>query len=169
MMPEPLEDFETPAALIAIRPKFAQRILSGEKKFELRTFVGVDFYPGMIVVMYVSGTVKSIIGEFRVGQVFKGRPEKIWGKLMEWGDTGVGDEDYVYIARARKAMALQVEETLRYARPVSLSEVRAIIPGWNPPMSATILNAGDPLWEMVIKPLREYTLQTQRFNAQRQG
>ncbi|UXD21543.1 DNA-binding protein [Ignicoccus pacificus DSM 13166] len=158
MSVEPLEDVETPVMLLSIKPKYAQRILSGYKKFELRTWIGLDFYPGMLVVMYVSGNVKSIVGEFRVGKVYKGRPEYVWGRLIEEGGeerTGVGDEDYLYIARARKAMAIEVLEPKKYKRPVKLEELRLIIPGWLPPMSHAFMGPGDPLWEMVIKKLRE--------------
>jgi predicted transcriptional regulator len=154
---EPLEDPETPVVLLSIKPRYAQRILSGIKKFELRTWIGLNLYPGMLVVMYVSGNVKAIVGEFRIGKVYKGRPEYVWGRLLEEGGedaTGVGDEDYLYIARARKAMALEVLEPRAYKRPPRLDEVRTVIPGWVPPMSHSLLGTGDPLWEMIIKPAR---------------
>lgn len=156
---EPLEDPETPVVLLSIKPRYAQRILSGVKKFELRTWIGLDLYPGMLVVMYVSGNIKAIAGEFRIGKVYKGKPEYVWGKLLEEGGqekTGVGEEDYLYIARARKAMALEVTEARAYKRPPRLEEIRMVIPGWLPPMSHSILETGDPLWEMVIKPAREF-------------
>ncbi|ABU81217.1 DNA-binding protein [Ignicoccus hospitalis] len=157
-MIEPLEDPETPVVLLSIKPRYAQRILSGMKKFELRTWIGLNLYSGMLVVMYASGNVKAIVGEFRVGKVYKGRPEFVWGRLIEEGGeekTGVGEEDYLYIARAKKAMALEVLEPKVYKRPPKLEEIRMIIPGWLPPMSHTLLGTGDPLWEMVIKPVRE--------------
>jgi len=154
---EPLDDPETPVVLLSIKPRYAQRILSGIKKFELRTWIGLNLYPGMLVVMYVSGNVKAIVGEFRIGKVYKGKPEYVWGRLIEEGGeevTGVGDEDYLYIARARKAMALEVLEPRAYKRPPRLEEIRLAIPGWVPPMSHALLGAGDPLWEMIIKPAR---------------
>jgi len=152
-----LEDYEIPVMLLSIKPKYAQRILSGYKKFELRTWIGHEFYPGMLVVMYASGNIRAIVGEFRVGKVYKGRPEYIWGKLIEEGgedQTGVGEEDYVYISRARKALAIEVLEPKKYVRPIRLEEIRILIPRWLPPMSHSLLGLGDPLWEMVIKRLR---------------
>ena len=155
---EPLEDYETPVVLLTIRPKYAQRILSGYKKFELRTWIGLDLVPGMLVVMYVSGDVKAIVGEFRIGKVIKGRPDFVRKQIETAGGeetTGVGEEDYSYISRSKKAFALEVTNAKKYKRPIYLNEVRNVIPGWNPPMSYTLLGPGDPLWEMIVKELRE--------------
>ncbi len=153
-----LEDYETPVVLLSIKPKYAQRILSGYKKYELRTWIGLDIVPGMLVVMYVSGEVKAIVGEFRVGNIIKGRPDYIRKKIeLSGGEkvTGVGEEDYSYISRAKKAFALEVTDVKKYKRPLHLNEIRNVIPGWNPPMSHALMGPGDPLWEMIVKVLRE--------------
>ncbi|ALU11632.1 hypothetical protein EYM_03225 [Ignicoccus islandicus DSM 13165] len=155
---EPLEDYDAPVVLLSIKPKYAQRILSGYKKFELRTWIGLDLVPGMLVVMYVSGEIKAIIGEFRIGKVIKGRPEYVRKRIEQEGGeevTGIGEEDYSYISRSKKAFALEVTEPKKYKRPIYLNELRNVIPGWNPPMSHTLLGPGDPLWEMIIKKVRE--------------
>ncbi|MEB3772921.1 MAG: DNA-binding protein, partial [Desulfurococcales archaeon] len=59
-----------------------------------------------------------------------------------------------YIKGSRLAQAIEVLNPRLYKVPVSLEEVRNIIPGWNPPHSYTKLRPEDPLYRLIIEPLR---------------
>ncbi len=142
--------------LMSIRPKYARAIFSGVKKFELRKISGMPpITEGSIIVVYVSGNVKSIVGEFKAGKVYKASPEIIWN-LTKGPDKGIGEDAWNYIRGAKRAMAIEVLEPKLYHRPVTLEEIRRIIPGWMPPMSYRLIIEGDPLLELIIKPLRIY-------------
>ncbi len=142
--------------LMSIKPKFAYEIFSGSKKYELRRWYGIDIEEGSTVVVYASGRVQAIIGEFRVARVVMGEPRRVWREITREHDAGVDDDDWPYISGSKKAMALRVAEPRLYARPVSLQEMRRIIPGWNPPLSFKELRQGDPTLELVIKMARTW-------------
>ncbi|MCE4602226.1 MAG: DNA-binding protein [Desulfurococcales archaeon] len=140
--------------LMSIRPKYARAIFAGRKKYELRKLSGApSIEEGSIVIVYASGQIKGIIGEFRVGRVIKAAPEKVWEIVRQPG-TGIGEDAWFYIRGARQAMALEVRDPTPYQRPVTLEEIRRVIPGWMPPFSYKPLREGDPVYELVIRRIR---------------
>jgi len=139
--------------LMSIRPRFARLVFSGRKKFELRRWFGLPVEPGSVIVVYVSGDVQSIVGEFTAGVIHEGSPDHIRAVTSVPG-SGLPRDAYQYIRSARKALAIEVVAPKTYARSVGLEEIRNIIPGWEPPRSYTLLQDGDPLLEAVIRPLR---------------
>jgi len=140
--------------LMSIRPQFAYQILRGEKKFELRRRISTPVAPGSVVVIYASGSVKALVGEFLVGRVYSGTAEEVWRQVMMHPSPGVDRDDWPYIRGSKRAMALEVERVLVYPVQVSLRELRRIIPGWQPPISYKVLREGEPLYELVVKKLR---------------
>ena len=143
-----------PLYLMSIRPQYARAIFAGRKKYELRRLVGVPLIEeGSVVVVYSSGKVKAIIGEFRVGRVIVATPERVWAAVSRPG-TGIGEDAWAYVRGAKKAMALEVVDPVLYPRPVTLEEIRRIIPGWMPPFSFRRLREGDPLLELLVRRLR---------------
>jgi len=140
--------------LISIKPLYAYQIFRGTKKFELRRNVAGDIPSGSILVVYASGNVRAIIGEFKVGRVISGGARELKKKLA--GErTGLREDAWHYVKGASKAMALEVLEPRLYPRKVTLEEVRRIIPGWSPPLSYKRLLEGDPLYELIVKKLRQ--------------
>ncbi len=154
--PRALTDSGEPLYLISIRPQFAYQIFRGVKKFELRRWIGVPVEEGSIMIVYASGKVRAIIGEFKVGRIIEGSAEQVWREVMKHPSPGVDHKDWPYIKGASKALALEVKHAVLYPRKVTLDELRMIIPGWMPPLSYKVLREGDPVYELVIKPLRRF-------------
>jgi predicted transcriptional regulator len=144
--------------LFSIKPVYANAILSGVKRFELRRGSGNDFSYGDIVVIYASGRVKSIVGEFTVGRVFRGSPLHIWRIVSSRRDYGIGRDAWQYIEGGKRAFALEVLNPRPYDIRLSLYEVRSVLPSWNPPLGYRVLLDGDPFYELFIKPLRRRNL-----------
>lgn len=140
--------------LFSIKPIYAYRIFTGVKKYELRRYVGFEIEHGDEIILYVSGRVKSIMGEFTAGRVIKGAPEEVWKKLSRIPNTGVGEGDYKYIKGSRQAMAIEVLNPLVYPSPVELNTLRRILPDFNPPLSMRMLDENDPLIELIVKRVR---------------
>ncbi len=141
--------------LMSIKPQYADQIFKGKKKYELRKLSGIKpIAEGSIIIVYSSGKIKRIIGEFRAGRVLVDIPERIWGVVSRPG-TGIGGDAYAYIRGGKKAMAIEVVNPRLYPRSVSLEEIRRIIPGWMPPYSYKKINPGDRIYELVIRRLRE--------------
>ena len=139
--------------LMSIRPRFARLLFAGRKKFELRRWFGLSVEPGSIFVVYVSGDIQSIVGEFTAGVVHAGTPDHIRAVTSVPG-SGLSPDAYRYIRSASRALAIEVVAPRTYVRSIGLEEIRNIIPGWEPPRSFTMLGDGDPLLEVVIRPLR---------------
>ncbi len=141
--------------LMSIRPKYAYQIFAGRKKFELRRWIGIPIVEGAIIVVYVSGSVKALMGEFRAGRIIMGSPQRVWNEIMRYEKHGIERDAWPYIAGAKKAMAIEVLEPRLYPRPVKLDELRQIFPGFSPPLSFRILRVEEPLYRLLVKPLRE--------------
>ncbi|ADV65594.1 DNA-binding protein [Desulfurococcus mucosus] len=143
--------------LFSIKPVYAYRVFTGSKKFELRRFLGLSVERGDRVILYVTGRVKAVMGEFTAGRVIRGRPEYVWKRLKAIGDTGVSGEDYRYIAGSRDAMAIEVVDPLMYRQPIRLQALRRVFPDFNPPMSMRLLDPLDPVVRMVFDKAREFS------------
>jgi len=136
--------------MFTIKPVYAYRIFTGVKKFELRRFLGLRIEEDDRIILYVTGRVKAIMGEFTAGRVIRGPPEYVWRKLKTYGDIGVSGEDYSYISGSKDAMAIEVVNPLMYRQPIKLSLLRRIFPDFNPPMSVKMLDPYDPVVRLVI-------------------
>jgi len=148
---------EDPMFLMSIRPKFAYQIFTGKKKFELRRWIGVPIPSGSTIIVYVSGNVRAIMGEFTVGKVIFGSPIYIWREVMKYPSPGIDEDDKPYISGAKKALAIEVLNPRLYARSISLEELRSIIPGFNPPLSYRRLYENEPLVRLILSYIREYS------------
>ena len=140
--------------LMSIKPRYAYRIFAGIKKYELRRWIGINLEPGSIIVVYASGKVRALIGEFIAGKVVLGTPEKIWEFIRSIPSSGVGLEDKGYITGSKSAMAIEVVKPRLYKRPIELRELRMLIPGFNPPLSFREIDYGEPLYRLLIRKLR---------------
>ena len=68
--------------LMSIRPKYAYQILSGAKKYELRR--RLTFVPyGTRVIIYASGNVKAIVGEFKAGRKYTMSLNLLWDLVKD--------------------------------------------------------------------------------------
>jgi predicted transcriptional regulator len=63
--------------LLSIKPEFAQKILSGEKRFEFRRRV-FDHETIETVIVYATQPVGMLVGEFTVRKVISGKPDTVW-------------------------------------------------------------------------------------------
>lgn len=141
--------------LISIKPKYAYRIFAGVKKYELRRWFGVKPQPGSLMIVYVSGNIRSLIGEFKAGKVLYGTPSKIWEIVTSQPNTGIFPEDKSYIVGGNPAIAIEILEPRLYRRPVTLDEIRRIIPDFTPPLSFRELYPHEPLYRLLIRKLRK--------------
>ncbi len=144
--------------IISIKPKFAYRIFSGIKRFELRKWIGVKPEKNSLIIVYVSGSVKAIIGEFKVGRVIIDKPSNLKNILNSIENTGVGPEDYSYIEKTKYALAIEVIEPRLYVKPIKLEHLKKILPDFEPPIGIREIDCSEPLYELIIRKAREETL-----------
>ncbi|NXZ87925.1 ASCH domain-containing protein [Serratia fonticola] len=116
--------------LLSIKPEYAERILSGEKKYEFRKSIfknkNVD-----TVLIYATMPVGKVIGEFKVGDILALSPSELWDiTKVHAGITRAFFNDY--FDKRDKAFAISVESPKRYSYPVDLND---IVPGGTAPQS----------------------------------
>lgn len=106
--------------LLPIRPLYADKILSGEKRVEYRKQV-LSRMDVSNVLIYASRPVCRVIGEFRIAGIISDTPDKLWKKTA--GIGGINRTDYyAYFANHSIAYAYQIEEVKVFGTPRTLSE-----------------------------------------------
>jgi predicted transcriptional regulator len=63
--------------LLSIKPEFAEKIFSGEKKFEFRRAIFKDRSVKKVLV-YASSPVQKVIGEFEIDEIVCQDIETLW-------------------------------------------------------------------------------------------
>lgn len=122
--------------LLSIKPEFAERIFSGEKKFEFRKAVFKDETVKTIVI-YATMPTGKVVGEFEVGPILKDRPSKLWRKTKEF--SGISKDFFeAYFQGRSSGYAISVRNAVRYENPFELNE---LIPGGVPPQSFRYLDS----------------------------
>jgi predicted transcriptional regulator len=101
--------------ILAIRPKFAEAILSGKKKCEFRKSAfpkDVD-----LVIIYCSKNVGKIIGWFRVKRCRTGKPQDLWH--LHEVDGGVSKDEFDdYYSNSNFAVCLEIRCAHRLNPPI---------------------------------------------------
>jgi predicted transcriptional regulator len=108
--------------LMSIKPKYADKIFSGEKKWEYRKKLwkrdDVD-----IVVVYASAPISKVIGEFNVerSDTIHATLKSLWYQTGQ--DGGVSKEEFEkYFIRRCFGIAISVSEPTLYDTPKPLSD-----------------------------------------------
>lgn len=116
--------------LLSIKPEFAKRIFSGEKKYEYRKKI---FKLGNVqtIVVYASSPVGMVIGEFEVDRIIEGSPSSLWKETHN--NSGISKEFFDNYFEGRvKGYAIKIKHSQLYAHPKYISEIRK---GMVPPQS----------------------------------
>jgi predicted transcriptional regulator len=124
--------------LLSVKPQFAELIFEGTKRFECGkvAFARADVHK---VIVYASSPVRSIVGEFQIGETILDTPESVWAKTS--ADSGVDRELFFEYFSGRKiACALGIERAVKYSSPI---DPRKGDPGFTPPQSFRYLDQED--------------------------
>jgi len=102
--------------LLSVEPKFAEAILSGNKKWEFRTR-RFQVTPKKAYI-YCTSPVRKIVGFFKVGKVLFGPYEKIWKICGKEG--GITYDEFINRFRNKRVYAMRIEEVRRFTPPIKL-------------------------------------------------
>lgn len=105
---------------MAIQPRFAQAILSGDKHVEFRKRQLANDIA--TVLIYESAPTQQIVGRFTIARTVQATPATLWREFGAVGGIPRGDF-FGYYAGHQRAVGLVVEDTERYQRPVALREL----------------------------------------------
>jgi predicted transcriptional regulator len=125
------------AALLSIKPKYADLILAGSKRIELRrswpdTDVGV-------LVLYSSAPVQKLVGIAHVDRVRVEPPDTLWQLSQEFGGGVTNEEFYEYFKAKRRTFGIMIRSAETAEHQL---DPKQLFPDFVPPQSYMYL---DPL------------------------
>jgi len=107
-------------ALMAIRPQYAEKILSGAKTVEFRrTRIRKDITH---VVIYATAPLRALVGVFEVSGVEEATPDEMWSRYARVG--GIEEEAFrKYFSASSRAFAIRVGRVFQLEEPAPLQEI----------------------------------------------
>lgn len=116
-------------AILSIKPQFVNEIVAGRKRYEFRKR-GFKKRVDKVYV-YASSPVCRIIGEFLLGNVLEGAPDRIWS--LTSAQAGISKEYFdEYYDKRPIAYALEIKSFVTYKNPINPYET---IAEFTPPQS----------------------------------
>ncbi|MBN2499535.1 MAG: hypothetical protein JXB38_02145 [Anaerolineales bacterium] len=95
-----------------------------------------------LIIMYVSSPTKELKAFLKVDQVLIDKPDNLWKKIGE--ESGLSREEYnQYFEGANTGYAIRLKDIDKIPTPISLQELRELIPGFNPPQSYRYFSGND--------------------------
>jgi len=108
---------------LSIKPEYAERILSGEKRFEFRKRLYRNSRVKTVVI-YATQPVGKVVGEFSVSATHSDEPSALWDRTRH--AAGITKEFFAeYFDGRDVGHAIEVREAKRYARPKSIDKYLA--------------------------------------------
>lgn len=105
--------------LLSIKPEYANKIFSGEKKFEYRKLIfkrEIKF-----IVVYATKPVGMIIGEFEIDKIISDTPKQIWNLTKEY--AGIEEDKFKnYFLNKETGFAIKVKKAKLYQHSKTLKE-----------------------------------------------
>jgi predicted transcriptional regulator len=106
--------------LLSIKPKFAELIFEGTKKFEFRKSIFKN--PGITtVVVYASSPLQKVIGEFEIENIINGKLDSLWSQTKQF--AGIKKKYfYQYFSEKKIGYAIKIKSVQRYKIPLCLKD-----------------------------------------------
>lgn len=122
-------------ALLSIYPRYANKILSGEKRLEFRKSWATNNVAAFVI--YATAPIRKIVGIARVKQVHHGSATALWRLARERGGGVSRRILYDYFRGKQDGFAIEIESVLPCANPL---DPEKFLPNFNPPQSFTYLD-----------------------------
>ncbi len=107
--------------LLAIKPRFANAIMAGEKTIEFRK---TRFKERVTrVVVYASSPMQKVFGYFDVSHVDEDNPAALWDRYAKEGSISE-DELMDYYGDSATGVAIGVGQTVSLAEPLPLRKLK---------------------------------------------
>ena len=115
--------------ILSIKPKYVERILSGEKKYEFRKIIFKE--PVDEVIIYASSPIKKFVASFKIGEIIKDKPSSLWIKCN--GESGLDESEFFsYFKDYNSGFAIRIMNLQTFNEPI---EPTSIFNNFMPPQS----------------------------------
>jgi len=125
-------------ALISIRPRFVEKILSGDKRLEFRRSWAVK--PVDILVIYSSSPVQRIVATANVVGFTEASPTALWELAKTKGGGVPRQLIYEYFEGKKLGFAIEIADVLELENPV---DPKMVFKNFMAPQSFRYLDAKD--------------------------
>lgn len=126
------------AILLSIKPTFANLILEGCKRVELRR--AIPSQPISTIVIYSSSPVQAIVALADVSEIVEGSPSRLWTISKDNGGGLTRAALLAYFESKKIGYALMLENVRVFAKPVTPTKV---FKKFSAPQSFKYLNPKD--------------------------
>jgi predicted transcriptional regulator len=134
--------------LMSVKPEFADRIMSGKKRVELRRKFSTRWI-GHRINIYASAPVMSMVGEARICRIVVKKPELIWDEFQDVIGCDRVEFD-AYSAGAEELYAIELEDVRPYRERVPLVQLEHLLDeDLTPPQSYVTLEKNRP-WAKAV-------------------
>ena len=139
-------------AIISLKPRYVDLILSGEKTVELRNRV-VRMEPGTVIWIYATRPVGGIVAVAELDSVVHDTPAEIW---IRYEREMCIDRDHFdsYINNRESASALILSSVRRLKQSVTLDWIRRSGTNFQPPQFYSRLTLGGRLFSTLNDALQ---------------
>lgn len=141
---------------LSIHPRFVEKILSGEKTYELRRRLPRSV-AGDWIAIYATTPAMQLRGVARVASVCTGSVREIWQRVQS--HAGVTHTEYeLYFAGSGRAVGIELSHPTMLATPIALEKLREIWPGFRPPQGFCYLSLDQERYVQSLLPRSFNTL-----------
>lgn len=103
--------------LLSIKPIYAEKIITGQKKYEFRKSIFKESSHVEKAFIYSSSPMKKIIGYFEVGEIISKHPKKLWDKYHEF--AGIDEKPFFeYYKNKDKGFAITIQNFQEFNPPI---------------------------------------------------
>jgi predicted transcriptional regulator len=113
------------SVLLSIKPKYAERILGGEKSIEVRKKFSKKWL-GKKVVLYASRPICAVVGEATIASIVEGRPSEIWAHCAP--GLGCSRLEYEeYTASCLRVSAIELCNVQRFQSAIPRAQMSDLV------------------------------------------
>jgi predicted transcriptional regulator/GNAT superfamily N-acetyltransferase len=111
--------------VLSVRPKFAQKIVSGIKRIEIRRRFP-NKWEGASVLLYASSPACQFVGEALIERVVTKPVDDIWAECKR--DLGCTHDQFMaYCHGAKQVAALVLSQVKRFKKPIKKADIQGLI------------------------------------------
>lgn len=137
------------SVLLSIRPKYAEAIMKGGKKYEFRKSGFRKKDQMDIAYVYSSLPVGKIVCAFKIDKIIEDTPARLWERFGTKG--GIDEEEFfAYYGSGKVGVAMKIGELRSFIDPV---EPRTLISNFRPPQSFAYMSS-DTLRSLGLSDLK---------------
>lgn len=117
---------------IAVKPEYANKLISGEKDIELRK-TKPHVQAGDYAIIYASAPAKAVCGYGKIKRIILCSPQEMWANYST--RLGIKEQDFlIYYDSSNKSVGIEFE-MIKSINPISLDDLRRVAPNFHPPQT----------------------------------